>query len=534
MKDRATTRYAIMDVETTRLRHGEFPTTKFWGFADASGYKYFPNSNKFCEFLRRDCEPAIVMHHFNFDVIQLLLDGAVVRVIKSHNGRLILCKYGNHLFLNSGSVFPISLKQVFAAFGYKKTELACPAHTIKANDSEETRLKKLFDGDSCLACNQLLRKRNYDDCVIGLECFLKLDAIFFDLVGISPLSRHTIASTGFAAAEKIAGKMPKDLRFLESYRGGRVEVFNTNEVLANNLDINSSYPRSFMEAKSNMELWRAEVTTKDWHCPFFDANNDEMLLFPNGKFTTWIYRENFEKYIEPIMEKTKLRIISRHKIDASWLTRVAPLMKMVYDKKLASKKLNQFGVELVCKLLINACYGRIGLKGESERCRLLDYLPDGDDVNAYRINKKWLCFDKIAREPRSNYAFAAFITDNGRARLFRGFKLNDTYYGDTDSSFVKCDTGKFSEPTGEKCGEWNFKKTKSGKIKRAKFQAINVKDYSYDGEEVLKGGHEFLQWGMKQFASGKTVVAVRRTRKTGLRKRTVLNSGETVPLIVPG
>lgn len=484
--------YAIIDVETTLIRDGEIPKTKFWGYADISGYKKFQTSNALLRFLEKT-EPKTILHHTNFDVLQLLVDGAKdIQFLKSHNGKFITTKLGIHTLLNSYSPFPLAMRDIFAAFGYKKTDLG------------------------------QLDKRNYDDCVLGLECFLKLDSIFTELVGVSPLQKGTIAGTGFGAAEAVAGKMPKDLRFLEAYRGGRVEVFDTRKAQLNGFDINSSYPRSFIEAPESDELWHIGVWTKDWHCPFFDEFSDDLLLFPNGKFTSWVYKSNWEKYIEPYAEKTRIKVLKKYKINLSWITRLKDLIHHIYDKK----NISEGAVKLACKLLLNSLYGRIGLRGSSERARFLDYKPDGDNITLYKIGKRWLSFDSVLREPRSNFPFAAYITDNARARLYQGFKLHIPSYGDTDSIYTKTKKEDFRLVVGRGLGEWSH--TGYGS-----FQARNVKDYVWKNAEVLKGGKGKTVWTLKRLASGKGAVEVVKTRKTELRKRIVLPNGETIPIVVP-
>lgn len=492
---RAAPDYAVIDVETTNLRHGEIPRTKFWGYADSKGYKRFETSRSFVRFLKTQ-SPKILLHHSNFDVIQLLVDGFTdIKILRSHNGRLIKSCFGEHILQNTLTAFPVSLREIFKAFGYEKSSL------------------------------KNLDKRNYEDCVNGLECFLGLNDLFFNLVGVYPLSVGTVAGTTFRAAEMTAGKMPKDLRFFVAYRGGRVEVFSTNEFDASSYDINSSYPRSFLEADKREELLHVEVTTRDWHCPLFDSREHGMLLFPNGTFNSYVFRSNWEKYIEPYVEKTRLKILSKHPLDFSWICRLRDLVNTIYDKKSST---DSKGIKLCCKFLLNAFYGRIGLKPETERCEILDYKRLGDDVTSYRIGGKWVCFDKVEREVRSNYGFASFITDNARARLFQAFKRNTPYYGDTDSIFTSSKPRDFSESIGESCGLWSFKGTK-------KFKARNVKDYEWNGEQTVKGGvpgKEFLTWTLKQFAAGKTVIALKRERRTELRKRVVLPNGETIPLRV--
>jgi len=481
--------YAVIDVETSEIKGGETPQTKFWGYADNIGYERFDSTKELVKFLRSK-EPKTLLHHANFDVIQLLVDGADVRVLKSHNGKLIKCKLGKHLTLNTFASFPVSMKSIFKAYGFQKTSLS------------------------------KLVKRNYEDCVNGLHCFLDLDSQFRRLCGVSPLSKGTIAGTGFGAAELFAGKMPKDLSFLESFRGGRVEVWDTNKMVASNYDIHSSYPKSFIEASQKEQLWHVQVRTKDYWGPLFAENENEMLLFPNGNFTSWVYKSNWEKYIETNCCQTKIKIISRHNFDFGWICELKDLILEIYAKKQSSTG----AIQLVCKLLLNSLYGRIGLKGESERCRVLNYRADGDDISCHYISRgRWLTFDKVLREPRSNYPFAAYITDNARARLYAAVVRNGPAYGDTDSIFTRNE--KFRGKIGEACGEW-------GNNGRKLFRAQNVKDYRFGSKIVRKGGDEHTIWSIKRFAKHLPALHVVRHRLQGLRKRLVMPDGTTEPLTI--
>jgi len=513
--------YAVLDVETTMIKDGEIPKTKFWGLYDGHIYRKFNTTNALLRYLEK-ARPLTLLHHSNFDVIQLLVDGADIAILKSHNNRLIKCSLGDHVLLNSYSCFPISLGEVFAAFGYKKSSLG------------------------------QLEKRNYDDCVLGLECFLKLDSLFEQLAGVSVLQKGTIAATGFGAAEKIAGRLPKDLRFLDSYRGGRVEVYdlryhgesdyaywqfckkyrkenNGKEFPYARIhsdvdkhDICSSYPESFVECPKQSKLLLVKVKTSDFYAPLFDRNNIEMLHFPNGVFSSYVYSDVLEKYILPNSPKTKIKIIRSSKIDLEWITRLKGFVLTIYEKKQNSTG----GIRLVCKLLLNSLYGRIGLKGESERARVLNYRPDGDDIAVYYLGRKrWIAFDKILRPSRSNFPFAAYITDNARGRLFQGFTRNNALYGDTDSIFSKVSKQTFSEPVGNALGQWDHQG-------REKFQATNVKDYTFGKDEVRKGGGDFVTWTLKKFAQKKSAESVHRTRQTSLRKRVVLADGSTRPHII--
>lgn len=510
-------KYAVLDVETTMIKSGEYPRTLFWGYADENGYKRFESTKKLLTFLKYETEELTLLHHSNFDVLQLLLDGANVQILRSHNTRLIRCKIFKHILLNSYSCFPIPLAKVFECYGYKKTPLQCPSH--------EHNEEGIYD---CPDCQSLLAKRNYEDCVNGLTCFLKLDETFTKLVEVSPLQRGTIAGTSFTAAQNCAGaKLPEDTRYLEAYRGGRVEVYNTNKTTADKYDINSSYPFSILDTPRSDTILLVRVSTKDNFCPLYDVCVDDCLLFPNGHFLSYTFESNLERYLKPHWSKTTIKVIKKEKIDFSWLCSLRPLIEKLYRLKNKSKLNGEQAIETACKLLLNSMYGRIGLKGESERARFMDYRPDGDEVTTYKLNKKFLVFDTIHREVKSNYPFAAYITDNARARLYRAFVGSKAYYGDTDS--VMTPTGKpyfdANEKQGNDCGEWKHEG-------RDTFKANNVKDYFWGDEEVRKGGSGFTQWTLKTLASGKKPVAIERERISELKKRITTFSGETLPVVV--
>lgn len=493
--------YAVLDCETTLLEHGKRPNTLFWGLAtETGGYRRFESTKHLSIFLHSEhkSDPLHILHHSNFDVIQLLLDGVQsLNILRSHNGKLILSKWGEHLLMNSHAMFPVGLATLFSAFGHKKTPLAD------------------------------LEKRNYDDCVLALDIFLRMDDIFQELVNESPLSRHTVAATSFHAAERFAGKMPKDLRFVEAYRGGRCEVFNTGEWCANKFDINSSYSRSFMEAPEIGQLMLIEVDSDCWHGPFADIDEADRLLFPAGKFRTWIYQDVFERYIEPHWRGSFV-IREKHTIDLSWLKRVAQLIDKLYKLKCESDG----GLREVCKFLLNSMYGRIGLKGVTERCRILPYIPDGDDITACQLGDygKFIVWDKRQIVPRSNYPMAAYITDNARGRLYSEIKRTDPIYTDTDSLFIRSpmfrggiDPGLFPSDEGKGLGQWKYEGTDI-------FRANNLKDYFWSGERMLKGGERNMQWTLKRMAKGQGADLVEKEFSLELRKRILRSDGTTEPI----
>lgn len=493
--------YAVLDVETTRIKDGEVPTTLFWGYADRDGYRRFDKTWQLVEFLEA-MPTRHVLHHTNYDLVQLLLDGyRGVKFVNSHNGKFIVTSVsGKHTFLNSYAMFPVKLEEIFKVFGYAKTSL---------DD---------------------LDKRNYEDCVWGLDCMLKLDQLFMDLVGQSPLRKHTIASTAFAAAEAEAGKMPKDIRYLDAYRGGRVDVFDTNEHEATRYDINSSYPYSFLDAPTESNLLYCEVRSDCHYGPFVHADTMDRLLFPSGKFRTYIYDDVFGRYIEPSRTRVSIqKVLSSERIDLSWLKRVVPVIQKFYNLKLGHPKTS--AQYLIGKLGINALYGRTGMKGVSEKVMITKGIPDKDNVTAAQLpsldarakmSPDFLIWFTSQREPRSNYPLAAYITDNGRGRLYSGVVKTNGLYCDTDS----VDTiDLMTENLGTSIGQW---KDEGSTL----FQAHNLKDYHRAGVRHVKGGEVSLQWTLKKMASGQTAVEVRKNFSTALRKRVLESDGTTRPIHV--
>lgn len=498
--------YAVMDVETTEIKAGERPRTLFWGYADEKiGYRRFNSTEKFTRFLQI-LPPRNIIHHFNYDVIQLLRDGYhQIEFNRSHNGKFILTKLaGRHTALNSGAIYPVGLGEIMKAFGYDKTPL------------------------------DQLEKRNYEDCVLGLECFLKLDQMFVDLIGQSPLRRHTIAATTFAAAEAFAGKMPKDLSYVEAYRGGRVEVFDTREHLAKRYDIKSSYPAAFFDCPEESELLTVRVNSKDHWGPLACKDYTERLVFPSGQFESYVYRDVLDRYILPNAPGLSVTVLDKTRIDLRWLQGVRPLIQKLYILKNAYAK--NSAQNLLGKLGLNSCYGRIGLKGLSERCELLPYFPQNrNGATVCQLGwKHYLVWYNQQHEPRSNFPLASYITDNGRGRLYEGIVKTTALYCDTDA--VDTDTEAKPGTIGNDLGNWAFDKEE-------RFKAGNLKDYRRGnqvwphtgepwqwGQRHVKGGEVNLQWTLKLMASGEPARRVEKTFSGELKKRKLLPDGTTIPL----
>jgi hypothetical protein len=455
--------FGVLDVETTPIRAGEFPRVLFWGFANSKGYFRFDTTRKLLNFLKK-CNRHVIFHHTNFDILMLLLENAPVRIYRTHAQRIILSRLFQHTLKNSYALFPAKLENILRLFGKSKTGL----HNLD--------------------------KRNFEDTADALECFLKFDAIFERVLGVSILRSNTLSGAVFRAAQKQVGPMPTETRFLESYRGGRTDVFNTEvHPAVSCFDINSSYPKSVLECEPTETLLELTVDCREFYAPFFDADTTEKLVFPNGKFRTWIFESNLER-IRADGLKAKIKIRSRAKLDFAWLYNLKPFIQKLYDLK---SNAENDALRECAKLGLNSFYGRIGLKPEFEVCRVLDYKPDFDEVTIFPLGKRrFLCFWNVVKlNTKSNYAFASFITDNARARLFNALRRVNAIYCDTDSVFT-LDAGAVSKlDIGPKCGQWACKG-------QGAFQAFAPKDYVFDNTVRIKGGIEKTQWTLKMLAAG--------------------------------
>lgn len=484
---------AVMDVETTDFVDGEWPKTLFWGFADKHGYKRFETTGQFIKFLLHDCEPRTIFFHTNFDVLVLINDGFYnMQFVKSHNGKLIAIRLGEHVLANSYAVFVSKLEDILTAFGYEKK----PLHEIEL--------------------------RNYGDTVEARQCFINLDNLFNREFGVSPFDYLTIAATAFAAAEQQAGDLPKDLRFIEAYRGGRVDLFDTRETLCDKWDINSSYTQSFCEAPRLGNLLKVRVKSKDYYGPLFNADISERLQFPRGTFTSWVYEDVFDTYIGSSI--CNITILERTSIDLSWLRRVAPLGRKAFARKAEAKEKGDKGLEIICKYFLNAMYGRTGQRGISERCRILPYMTMKPGSTIIQMDwTAYLTFETLQTKPRANYAIASYITDNARGRIYSAICRTSAIYADTDC--IVCPAGSRPDNIGSNLGEFKSEGTKM-------FKGNNLKHYKWGDAITCKGGMGKNQWTLRQVATGQPIKFVKKEHSLNLLKRELNEDGTTNPLEV--
>lgn len=458
-------RLAVLDAETTWLKIGERPRLLFWGLADETGYRRFESTSALVKYLQ-SAATLRIFHHHDFDPIILLWDRAPLTVRSMRSGRILSSTLGRHELRNSLAVFPSSLKAILESCGFQK--------------------RGLDDLDA----------RNVDDTVSALAAFERLGALWRDLYGVDPLRDRymTAAGVSFAAAQRVAGDLPVDLRDRHLFRGGRVEAARLGAVGTRQaFDIQSSYPASFINAPETDELLIGVATVRDATAPpplmRLTADRSK-LLFPVGRFRSTVYKSNLDRITStPGHGIVSFRVDSRETVDLSWVRNVEPLIKHAFEGRKEAKRRGDKAQAFMQKILINSIFGRIGKKLENEHVHH-ETDPDiieKDEIGNSDESERWNLPDgtSITFEPRSdprtraNYRLAAWITDTARRRLWEGLaRVDDPVYWDTDS--VYCRSGVPGR-IGEELGDWASEGSAEMSIRGAK-------DYTFGAERKMKGG----------------------------------------------
>lgn len=526
----------VIDVETSRIKSGERPRTKFWGVAldlpNAPRYERFATTKHLWKYLEGIRTPLTLYHHHDYDALQALMDGAPIKIVDVVGGKILRsigpCK---HEWRNSLKLFDSPLHEILTACGYKKPPLEADGHP---------------EDCPCHLCDEALEIRNRIDTLGALDSFKQLSAKFESVWGVYPLGSKfkTAASVSFAAAVKVAGPLPQWLENREAYRGGRVEAFRVGHCgQADQWDINSSYPFAFLDLPRTDKLYYANVDIRgdNGPAPFAHVTDDSgdartKLLFPSGRFSTAFWASNYERYIKAHGRIKGMEVTQTLKADFGWLHELHGLIQGAYDCRQRVKKTDP-ALAYACKLGLNAIYGRLGMKDQRQVPIYSDRVASGGDVVAFDFGptrpakERILSFVDIHTEPSANYLFAGAITDNARGRLYDAMRrAGDTFYCDTDSVYLAA--GKpFPSRQGGDLGAWKFEGSRN-------LHVTGLKDYLWGYPEsgigpvyktTLKGGDGYFEWTLKKALGRGTVKQVKKSRSSEYDKREILPSGNTVP-----
>jgi hypothetical protein len=499
----------MVDVETSPITPGERPRTYMWGLAlEDEGYERFPDTQSLMARLQKLKGVRLYNHH-DFDVCQAIVDGVIPEQLSMRGSRVVRCELGGVPWVNSYAVFPTKLAALMDAAGFKKRALNVDDHPM---------------GCVCLPCWRQLQERNESDCVEGLAALVSAGKRYKEALGIDPVREDftTAAGAAMAAAERVAGELPVYLEDRDAYRGGRTEAFHLRDCgEVDEWDVNSSYPASFVEAPEVDCLvhCRVRVAIDAAPRPFFrHSSREDGLLFPAGRFDTYFFESNYESYYRQWGSFEVERVHWKRPVDFAWLRGVAPLVKQAYTFK---SKGDAFSYP--AKIFVNSLYGRLGLKPEMKVSYRASSIPDASHVTYLKIPDGFMIFRAVPRSVRANYLFAAYVTDNARARLYDALmRSGNPLYCDTDSVFVP--RGGWKRKSAKALGDWKLEA--SGAL-----QVRTVKDYTFAGMEKRKGGAQSTLWTLRYALGGKSVTLMRKRRDKRYSKRRVLGDGSTLPLV---
>lgn len=259
----------------------------------------------------------------------------------------------------------------------------------------------------------------------------------------------------------------------QAYFGGRTEIFkpvfdadiNESDFLYY-YDVNSLYPFCMRDHKYpdkflgwskskaeynkyDMSIWHCKVRVpEDIYAPPLPVKKDERLIFPVGEFKGyWTkYELEYAKTLGcEILELYEGAIFA----DAGYIFK--DFVEKLYQMRLDAKEKNDNVTQMTMKLIMNSCYGRMGIN--KERTKIV--FDDGTDhtvtlISEIETPRGWI---RLATKPEksdkmfSNPAIACFVTSYARVYLHTKIKeagYKHIYYTDTDSCFtdVPMNTGK--------------------------------------------------------------------------------------------
>ncbi len=372
--------------------------------------------------------------------VQLITVGSTIMMleVKKYRGE----KKKSWRFLDSFKLIPTSLKNAAKSFHteVQKEEMDLNAHEL------DLRWPVYLKAD-CISNYQVVEK--FHDLVEG---------VLGGEVGI------TAASTSMKTFRRSYQKAPIERHqkhhelFREAYYGGRVEIHRRSGTGIHYYDINSCYPyvmtrpqpvgkaydwegpppKTLREGKVGFARAMVDypkhvnIPVLPWRDP-----QNKKLIFPVGRFEgTWDSEELFAA------EKQGATITW---LDSVWVEArpvLAEFVRVLYQYRDKSLPGYDKGLDQVCKILLNALYGRFGMKEQREAMLFLmedEIPPPGARPASPRDPDCRVWYEKEDVDSASIVPqIAAHITTEARLLLHkyattaheRGGKL---FYMDTDS-----------------------------------------------------------------------------------------------------
>ena len=452
----------------------------------------------------------LVAHNLAFDIATsgilnfLMSKGFKLNNIFFQTGQVFLVmirKSVKIIFMDSLNIFKHSIKELGRMLGLEKLD-------INFDTCSEEELISY-----CRRDVEILKRS-----ILGLIDFITengLGSFKFTLAGLSfSCFRYKFLKKNIY----IHSKLDSCQLEYQAYYGGRTECFYLGEYKEPVwiLDVNSMYPyimktelipsrlRWHIKDKE-ISINQVEDLVKNKRCciigkvqvetdiPFFPYRQEGKLIFPVGKFDTYISTGSFNFALEYglKMKFKELLVYRADKFFEEYINYFWSLRKKYQSEgnKIYSR---------LCKFFMNSLYGKFGQRqyetiffDESKFAHnFTEFFHTDEQGNNYyclRILGKIIAF-RQREEPAFNSApaIASHITDYGRVRLFRYMikaGLENVLYVDTDSLFVsEKGYNNLKIFLGEELGELKVERYCQEGIK------INgLKDYEIGGQRKIKG-----------------------------------------------
>ncbi|MDD4714900.1 MAG: DNA polymerase [Candidatus Absconditabacteria bacterium] len=445
-------------------------------------------------------------------------------VLYSHNGgkydnRYLLeyfrrndYKISNILYISNGLIFTV-------AIGSKKFKFRDSFHILPrslknlcASFNVEHK-KQDFDMKAWIkkGCPETQELRSYlkDDCRSLYEVLEKFNTEF----GVKP--KLTIASTAFSTLLKTKYKniplrkllknfMTKEQEDFvrESYKGGRVEVFQRYAENVNSYDVNSLYPyvmhhynypfgklfeqdgKNFdiMIKKGKLGVARCIIEAPDMDIPYLALRYDNKLVFPVGQWKDVL--TSFE-IIEARKRGYKIKILE----GIIW-DKKGRVFKSYVDTYYEMKSTSGGAKKECAKLFLNSSYGKFGQRRTNKTIKTEEEMINrGYSVNEASFDGGFLysCDETSYQNRAVNPVYATFVTAYARHVLYEGIEtvLNlggEVYYCDTDSIKTNIELPKEMIHSTD-LGKWDFE----GNYSESVFISPKLYSMYSEGNTIKKG-----------------------------------------------
>jgi hypothetical protein len=194
--------------------------------------------------------------------------------------------------------------------------------------------------------------------------------------------------------------------------------------------------------KYDMAVWHCKVRVpQDMYAPPLPVKREERLIFPVGEFKGY-----WTKYELEYARSLGCEIIEYY--EGAAFNNAGPIFKnfieTLYQMRLEAKEKNDNVTQMTMKLLMNSCYGRMGINKERSKIVIDDGTLnkvkliaeiDISDSSSIRLSEK----PERSRTMFSNPAIACFVTSYARVFLHENMREvgeESVYYCDTDSLFT--------------------------------------------------------------------------------------------------